>query len=66
MVDATQITKQRLHTGSLTSKSSLIQDLRSLLDCKEMSSRIKTGVTISKDIGEVESHLTFADRLANR
>jgi hypothetical protein len=60
-VDATP-NETEVDTGSLTSKSSLIQDL-GLTRFKEMSSRIKTGVTI-KDIGEVESHLTFADRLA--
>ena len=59
-VDATP-NETEVDTGSLTSKSSLIQDL-GLTRFKEMSSRIKTGVTI-KDIGEVESHLTFADRL---
>ena len=60
-VDATP-NETEVDTGSLTSKSSIIQDL-GLTRFKEMSSRIKTGVTI-KDIGEVESHLTFADRLA--
>jgi hypothetical protein len=60
-VDATP-NETEVDTGSLTSKSSLIQDL-GLTRFKEMSSRIKTGVTI-KDVGEVESHLTFADRLA--
>jgi hypothetical protein len=51
----------KIDTSSLKSKSSLIQDL-GLQRFSDMSKRIAEGVTI-KDLGNVESHLTFSDRL---
>jgi len=53
--------KTEVDTSSLTSKSSLIQDL-GLKRIVGMNKRITEGVTI-KDLGDVKSHLTFSDRL---
>jgi hypothetical protein len=51
----------KIDTSSLKSKSSLIQNL-GLQRFSDMGERITEGVTI-KDLGDVESHLTFSDRL---
>ena len=51
----------KVDTSSLKSKASLIQDL-GLERFNDMGKRITQGVTI-KDLGDVESHLTFSDRL---